>query len=231
MVLHTRSGKGPTGLNIRFFLLLSLFALIFASSSLAQTAPLSCATTSNNLPVRLEGLTEPVGNIVLTCSGGTPGAVTTNITVTLPAPITNRVSATGIPNAVLTVDTGAGPVPSGNQTLLGVNAIAFNGVSFTVPPSGVFSIQIANIRAAFLQAQAGQTIAANLSTTGLALNNANPIVGTVERGLLATFAAKGITCVGSPLPATINLANLFAAGTIFTSTRVTEGFAGAFVPR
>jgi uncharacterized protein (TIGR03437 family) len=232
MALHTRSGNGPKGLNIRFSLFLFSLALIFASPSLAQNAPLGCATTSNNLAVRLEGLTEPIGNIVLTCSGGTPGtAVSTNITVTLPAAIANRISSAGVPNALLTVNTGAGPAALGNPVLLGVNAIAFNGVSFTLPASGAVTIQIANIRAAISQAQPGQTIVANLSTTGLTLNNPNPIVATAQRGLLATYATKGITCVGSPLPSTINLANLFAVGTLFTSTRVTTGFAGAFMPK
>jgi uncharacterized protein (TIGR03437 family) len=228
MALHTRSGKGPTGLIIRFSFSTIALALTFASSSPAQT-PLSCAITSTNLNVRVEGLTEPVGNIVLTCSGGTPGAqITTNITVTLPVPVTNRVSTAGVPNATLTVNGAA----SGTPTLLGSNAVAFNGVTVTVPAAGPVSIQISNLRGAMTQAAPGQLITANLSaSTGLAVNNANPVVGTVQRGLLATYATKGITCVGSPLPATINLANLFAAGTIFTSTRLTEGFAGAFMPK
>jgi hypothetical protein len=42
---------------------------------------------------------------------------------------------------------------------------------------------------------------------------------------------RGITCTGSPLPSTVNLPNLFAAGTALASTRVTEGFGGAFQPR
>src|SRR6185369_15407358 len=44
----------------------------------------------------------------------------------------------------------------------------------------------------------------------------------------ATLYDRGITCVGSPSPATFTLANLFAAGTAFASTRLTEGYAGAF---
>jgi uncharacterized protein (TIGR03437 family) len=47
-------------------------------------------------------------------------------------------------------------------------------------------------------------------------------------GLLASYAASGVTCTGSPVPAVINLANLFAAGTAFFSTRTTEGFVSAF---
>ena len=40
-----------------------------------------------------------------------------------------------------------------------------------------------------------------------------------------------ITCVGSPLPSTITMSNLFAAGTFFATTRVTEAFAASFQPR
>ncbi len=226
MVPLTPSGNRLTGLNFHFFFVPFLLALIFATLLPAQT-PLSCATTASNTTVRLEGLTEPIGNIVLTCGGGTAGsAVTTNITLTLPAPITNRLSSSGVPNASLTVN----GVPSGTAALLATNVLAFNGVTFTVPVSGPVTIQISNVRAAISQ-QSARQITANLSTTGLSLNNPNLIVATAAPGLLATYASNGITCVGSPLPSSITISNLFAAGTIFTSTRVTEGFAGAFMPK
>ncbi|MCU1262398.1 MAG: hypothetical protein JWO80_5283, partial [Bryobacterales bacterium] len=156
--------------------------------------------------------------------------VAANVTVTLSVPITNRISAAGVPNASMTVNTGAGPVAAGSALLLSTNTLAFNGVSFTVPTSGGVTIQIGNIRGAMPQAQPGQQITASLSTS-LALSNPVLIVATPQRGLLATYATRGITCVGSPLPSTINLTNLFSAGTIFTSTRLTEGFAGAFMPK
>jgi uncharacterized protein (TIGR03437 family) len=40
-----------------------------------------------------------------------------------------------------------------------------------------------------------------------------------------------ITCAGSPIPDNISLPDLFAAGTFFASSRVTEGYATAFLPR
>ncbi len=57
------------------------------------------------------------------------------------------------------------------------------------------------------------------------------ITGTAAPSLLATLSSSGIACVGSPVPSTITMTNLFAAGTALASTRVTEGFASAFAAR
>jgi uncharacterized protein (TIGR03437 family) len=42
---------------------------------------------------------------------------------------------------------------------------------------------------------------------------------------------SGVTCTGSPTPSTLNLSNLFAAGTAEETTRVTEGFPSSFQPK
>jgi uncharacterized protein (TIGR03437 family) len=63
------------------------------------------------------------------------------------------------------------------------------------------------------------------------VNQAQVIVAFPQIGLQATLSSKGITCSGSPVPSTISFPSLFAAGTSFVSTRVTEGFASAFEVR
>src|SRR6478672_2790513 len=63
----------------------------------------------------------------------------------------------------------------------------------------------------------------------LANNSVN--VAVPLRGLLANSSSTTIRCVGSPLPSTISVTNLFLASTHFESTRLTEGFASAFQPR
>src|SRR5438309_11902658 len=80
----------------------------------AQNALQCVPSTAVSKLVLSEGLAEPVGDIVLACSGGTAGAhVIDNLAVFLNVNITNRVSANNLADAQLTVDTGTGPVPAG----------------------------------------------------------------------------------------------------------------------
>jgi uncharacterized protein (TIGR03437 family) len=54
------------------------------------------------------------------------------------------------------------------------------------------------------------------------------VVAVPLRGLLSNSSSTLLQCVGSPLPTTLTMANFFATGTFFQSTRLTEGFATAF---
>src|SRR6266496_2896306 len=89
---------------------LILFTL-FSVPSFSQT-PLFCTASATPLAVRIEGLAEKMGDIVLGCSGGTPGAVITgNLSISLSVPITNRLTAGTPSDIVVTADTGSGPLP------------------------------------------------------------------------------------------------------------------------
>src|SRR5581483_5224272 len=84
----TRSGK-------QLFLLFTLLSLTI-SVTCAQTPSFSgqCAATSVPAPVRTEGLTERLGDIVIQCSGSNSGAVLAgNLTVALPVSVTNRIGS------------------------------------------------------------------------------------------------------------------------------------------
>jgi uncharacterized protein (TIGR03437 family) len=184
------------------------------------------------LPVRAEGLTERMGDIVLQCSGSNPGAVLTgNFTIFLPVNVTNRVDSNNqTSDAVLSVDYGSGFVPSGISGWVAGGSIAFNGVSFTVPPSGNLNIKFSNIRAA-VGAVASVLASIGFSApSSIQVNQSQVIVAFPQAGLFATLYGADIPCTGSPLAST-SLSALFAVGTAFASTRVTEGFATAFVPR
>src|SRR5207237_7068708 len=65
----------------------------------------------------------------------------------------------------------------------------------------------------------------------LPLDQAQAIVAYAQTSLTTTLYSTGITCAGSPAPSAFTLSNLFAAGTAFASTRLTEGFATAFESR
>ncbi len=229
MALLTRNGERLTGLKLSF---LSCFLFLFANTLSAQT-PLLCSTSSTNQDVRAEGLTEAVGSILLNCSRGTPGQmVSTNLTATFPTAVTNRVNSAGNPDTQLTVDNGSGPVNAGSPAIfLSPNTLAFNGVTAMVPASGALVFRLTNVRLAINLLPSGAPVTASFSSTSLSVTNSTAIVTTPRSALLSNGSNTGINCSGSPLPATLDLPSLFAAGTRFTSLRITEGFGNAFVPK
>jgi uncharacterized protein (TIGR03437 family) len=179
--------------------------------------------------VRAEGLTERMGDILLQCSGSNPGATLSgNLTIYMPAGITNRVDSNNqTQDVVLFVDYGSGFVPSSTGQVNG-GSIAINGISFTVPPSGKLNIKISNIRAAV---GALTSVTANISSTSIPISQSQMVVAYPRTSLFATLYSTDIPCTGSPLASTTSLSALFAARTVFASTRITEGFANAFATR
>ena len=193
-----------------------------------------CQATSTPLQVRAEGVTERLGDIGLQCSGATPGSVLSgNMTVYLPVLVTNRVDANNqAADAVLSVDSGSGFLPSQVPAQVSGNSISFYGISIPTP-TGALTLRISGIRGDIGQFGVGgqQPVIASISSS-LPVNQAQLVVAYPQVGLTATLYSTGITCVGSPSPTSgYTLANLFSAGTAFASTRLTEGYAGAFETR
>ena len=90
-----------------------VFSLSFFLSAAYSQTGLFCNPTSVATSVRSEGIAEKVGDIVLDCSGGVPGAtLTSNLTVFLNVNVTNRLVGSNFTDVLLTVDTGSGPVPA-----------------------------------------------------------------------------------------------------------------------
>jgi uncharacterized protein (TIGR03437 family) len=181
--------------------------------------------------VRAEGLTERMGDIVLQCSGYKPGAVLSgNLTIFLPVGITNRVDSNNqTVDTLLFVDYGSGFVPSGTGQVTS-GSVAFNGLSFTVPPSGNLAIKISNIRAAVGASPSLPQVTASISSTFIPISQSQVVVAYPKISLFATLYGTDIPCTGAPLAST-SLTALFAAGTAFASTRITESFANAFSKR
>jgi len=187
-------------------------------------------TSGVPVQVRAEGLTERIGDILLQCSGYNAGAVLSgNLTIFLPVGITNRVDANNqTQDAVLFVNYGSGFVPTGIAGLVASGSMAFNGISFTVPPSGSLSLRISNVRAAV---GAVASVTAYISTSSLPISQSQVVVAYPRTSLFATLYGADVPCTGSALVSTTSLSALFAARTVFASTRITEGFAGAFATR
>jgi uncharacterized protein (TIGR03437 family) len=196
----------------------------------------SCVTSAVPPVVRVEGLAERIGDILITCNASPNATLTANFTVAVNTNISNRISAgnllTGI---VFTIDSGSGPQPVLVQpVLLSANTLALNGLAVGFSPQGVSSLRIADIRVNANGIQVNNAIIASIGINGagLALTMSQLVVGRPQRGLYAAFSSR-LVCAqnGSPLPATVDFTDLLQANTSFASTRVTEGFADAFGPK
>lgn len=219
--------------------LLPVLAAVSIGAAGAQTFVASCVAGAVPALVRAEGLAEPLGEIVLSCSGGAPLAmIATNLTLFAPVNVTNRLGAGDTVDVILTIDTGTGPTPSPVPAVLASpSSVAFNGLSFRLSAGGAATLRISNLRAAVHQWPAslsGQPIQVFLAASGqspLSISNSQVAVGLPVTGLLASSSTTQVVCTGSPLPDTITFSTLLAAGTRFASTRFTEGAADAFRKR
>src|ERR1019366_2309352 len=192
-----------------------------------------CQVSTAPVRVRAEGLTERLGDIVLQCSGSVPGAVFTgNFTLSLPVSVTNRVDANNqTRDAVVSVDLGSRFVPTAIAGQVSGNSISFHGISYTAPASGNVNLRISNVRAAMNQLGYTSAVPAQITASlvsSLAVDQSQLVVAYSQAGMLSSMSSTGISCYGSPVPGTLDLPGLFAAGTALASTRVTEGFATAF---
>lgn len=176
----------------RWIIALAVLAL-FAGLASAQTGgtggtTLSCnANTSNTPTLRQEGITEQIGDIVITCTGGnvTDGAAApqVNITVALTSQITSRlVSSDAVSHALLMIDdpttsSAAGaPVPNfgsnapfvvcPNPHPFGANSGGCNAYGYHVQPGGganpVYTVQLAAPTTTTSPATTGGTQAPNM---------------------------------------------------------------------
>ena len=220
--------------SFSFFLMTCAFGIADAQTIL------TCNSTSVPPIVHTEGLAERVGDIVLNCSGGMPSAqVTGNLSIFLSVNITNRVAGNNVTDVAFTMDNGAGPQPVNVPgTLTGPSSLVFNGVSFALSPAGTAILRIANIRADANQLSplANNSVQAFLgfnSSSLISLTDTQVAVAKPQPGLFGSFSSK-IICGpnGSPLPSNpASFASLSASNAVFSSTRVTEGFADSFTPK
>src|SRR5262249_8963171 len=152
-----------------------------------------------------------------------------------PVNVTNRIDSSGFTSdASVSADVGSGFVTLPAVTAqVNANTVVFSGINVTVPSSGSFALRVSGGRITVSQfGGAPSPGRAHLIFSGTALPLSQPqaIVAITQQSLFTTLSNRGaITCVGSPIPDTISLPALFAAGTFFASSRVTEGFAAAFL--
>lgn len=229
--------------SLRFALVLAI-AFLPPFAAFGQLGSPSCIVTAVPTVVRSEGVAERLGDIVLSCTG-TPGReVTGSLTIFINTTVTNRITTdSGSLDVQLTVNNALSPA---RATLAGSNQVAFNALTFTFSSAGTAELRISNIRgdASFGGASPGfgggtffpgQAIIAQLAFNPAGLINFTRTqfeVGTPQRGLYATSTSRTVPSqIGSPLPESVTFSGFIQRGTSFFSTRVTEGFVSAFLPR
>ena len=108
----------------------------------AGASPLNCTASAAATPqVAIEGRTEVLGDLILTCTG-LVGTLTADISLTLNTNVTNTIAG-GTTDAGLLVN-GANPQPG---LLLGNNTLDWPGVSLVAGSSGAATVRITNVRA------------------------------------------------------------------------------------
>jgi uncharacterized protein (TIGR03437 family) len=208
----------------------SLGFLVCLGAFAQAPGPLSCVVTSVPALVRGEGVSERLGDVVLNCSGGVPGAqVRADLHTFLSVPLTNRLRG-DLVDAVLTVDTGSGPQSTGaTPEWMGLGSLVFRGMNFQLPASGAATLRVSNLRGA-ASAAGGQPVRVQFAANGpspIRTDNNSVVVGTTLTGLLAGYSTTFV-CRASPIPAVLAFSSLIGTGTRYASARFTEGFASAF---
>jgi uncharacterized protein (TIGR03437 family) len=208
---------------VRLPLMAALILFVFISGVHAQQ-PL-CLYTSTAASVHSEGLAEPVGNIVVNCSGGTTGStVSLSLFVSLNTNITNRLDSNSLPTGITVTGASVGSLSLSSPTTL-----IFNAVNYTA--GGATTITIGGILAAVAPLVTGTgpaIVTATLAGSGAQFPPASVLqVGISSPTLLSSLVNNGVPCNGSPLPATLDFPT-FAATSVSSELRVTEASATAF---
>src|SRR4051794_1456700 len=188
-MVHTiRNGRAG---HVRI-IALALFFLIFSFSLFGQQP--SCTVTGGSPTVHAEGLAELVGDITISCSGGSP-AITTILAVGLNANITNRLDASGNLTGITYTSGGASVPPptfnAPNSLFFGSLQISGVGVPFVISGLRVAVPTVTGGSAAPL-------ITATVQGTQVSLPDQATIVGVAAPTLLASALNYGVPCLGSP---------------------------------
>ncbi len=179
-------------------------------------------------------MTERVGDIQMSCSGGQPSAIVSgNLTLFANAPVTNRLTGTSLSGVTLVYDNGAGPQPTVPAILASSSSIAFNNVSFTLSATGSVTLRLSDLRVNVTGQSTPLSVFMGFNPGNVLLMPGAQFVVAYPRPVLYTGSSGKLICSVSGSPAPDNAASFssfLAAGTAFSTTRLTEGFGDAFQP-
>ncbi|HVW11103.1 MAG TPA: hypothetical protein VHC90_21105 [Bryobacteraceae bacterium] len=181
-------------------------------------------------------MAEPVGNIVITCTGGNSGSVVNAIfSLTLNTNITNTLDSNGFPENVTVTSTGA-PISFDPPALASSSSLQITNLQYTVPPSNLTPviITIGGIRANVAMVQGGQAgtiVNGTLVGIGAAVSGPTFPVAIGNNLISASVQNSGLPCSSPKLPDTIDFDSFIAGGIPSSAVRVTENVAAAFSPQ
>ena len=212
---------------------------LFSCSQAGAVTTLVCVSSSTPLVVHAEGLTEAVGDVVLDCSGGQPGATQIeNVTLQLNVNVTNRIDAENGTDIIFTVDSGSGPTQvSPPGILMSPTTVTWDGVQLALSPAGTMKLGIANVRVNATETNSTPNgyVTATISVAGettLPVNQPTVVVATTTPSLFSNFSSRLICAQeGATVPSDLSFAAFIAANAVFSTTRITEGWVAALTPR
>ena len=122
--------------------------VLFVLASARASATMQCTLLATPAAVRIEGLAERLGDIVLRCSGGGPGAALNgSFGVWLSERVANSVKD-GYADVSLAVSNGSDWVPVASQArVVNASAVSFDNVALTLKASGELEVRVAGLRA------------------------------------------------------------------------------------
>jgi len=172
--------------------------LIIIGTASAQTGVTCTAFVANQPTLRQEGVTEPAGDILITCNGTLQGAQLGPQTLSLyvnGAAITSRQLYTGstvptsIPTeAALLVNDN---VSTATQGLLQNGALVFSGFTLPNNPGVAFQIRITNVRVNANSLAAGSFVTGTVLATFGIQNQQNLVLGAIQSSL--SVAVSSVT--------------------------------------
>jgi hypothetical protein len=183
-------------------------AFLLAAPAAFGQAQLNC-TASVPVPanIRAEGLTETVGDIIITCTGGTPvtsgNYPTVNLSIFMSTSVTSRILVVANPSLIETLLLVDDPPPASQIPCLGTvctnadnvhqgrlvqfNSVEFRNVPLNPPGAGAqHKLVIKNLRVNAAQLPANSQVIAFLNLTGTnvaPLTGAQQTVGNVRTSL------------------------------------------------
>lgn len=206
-----------------------LAAALCATGGLAWGQSPTCVFSATAIPVHQEGLAEPVGDVNITCTGGTAAStVSLTMFVTLNATITNRLDANGD-----LVGIGLTGATLGALRLSSPTTVSLNAANYTIPPVPATPVTMvrSGLRVAVAPLGPGVPVIASVVGIGAIFNSGAQLpLANSSASLLSSALSNGVPCNGSPLPATLDFAT-FASTSSASTVRVTEAWAGAYRPK
>ncbi len=207
---------------------------LFAMLALPAAASMQCNLTGVPLQVSAEGLAEPVGEILLQCGGGPPNSfLTGSFRIFLNRKVANALAVDGSYTGITLAQEFPGSIFITQSSTVRplADSILIENFQILLNAQGFFSIKFGGIRA-----ETSTTTQAYLQFSGnqqLVLTSSNQIVtvALAQKTLLATHTGAAAAGLGPVLPAAPDFNAMIVARVPMATTRVTEGWAHAFIPR